>query len=430
MPRRFLAVFFILILAIGGVLLWQNRPVQHSSEPLSHRAYVWQRVQNAPEVSAAINSVPDFVDGLLPLVAEMHFRNGPENPPEIVRPTLAVVSFRTRAETKIAHDAAVIRIGTSAAGTGWNPESCQLVSDLAREFLASRIWVPEEIQIDYDCPQKKLADYTRLIAHLRDQFPIEKLSFTALPSWLKEPEFPRLAGIADSYVLQVHSLQLPDSPDQRVELINFDLARDAISLAGRIGRNFEVALPTYSCFVIFEADGNRVFDVVSEDLPRQWPRNTGPIRLGRTDSALSSLLVSDLQRSHPRVLSGIIWYRLPVESDVMNWNRTVWEKVARGKRPISKIEIESIRPEGRPMRTELFLKNTGETAVALPEIIRLKIEGSGEYQFDGGRLYLGKGDPLEFHLIQSKIDPLPLPAGKSVKVGWIEGQVEVLAELP
>ncbi|MGY8641651.1 MAG: DUF3142 domain-containing protein [Verrucomicrobiales bacterium] len=424
MPKRFVIVITLVFLTIGGFFLWQKiGPSGNSGASLTQRVYVWQRIQNAPVVASAIESVPrEVVSGMLPLVAEVHFRNGPDLAPEIVRPSLAVGSFQKRAAGENS-DAAVIRIGVSAAETEWNPKACEIVETLAREFLMSPIWATNELQIDYDCPQKRLGEFAKLLSHLKAAFPEKTLTFTALPTWLGESEFAKTAAIADSYVLQVHSLQLPSEPSQPVVLINPDSARAAVERAGQLGHPFEVALPTYSCFVIFEADSDRVLDVVSEDLPRRWPSNVGRVKLGQTDPAAMTQLVREWKKSHPAAMCGLIWYRLPVATDVMNWPPPVWNKVVRGESPVQQSEFEIRREK---LRSTIVFKNIGETTVPLPETIELQISGEGEYQFDGGKLYVGEGDPLKFILKKGPVDHLPLPSGKAVEIGWIEGNVTVL----
>ncbi len=424
---RVVSLVILIMLFAVGIVIWIVKPGTTTSQPLEQRAYVWQRVQTAPEVASAIDSLPDFVSGLLPLVAEIHYRDGADAPPEIVRPSLAVASFQKRAEAKA--DAGVIRIGMSAKDTQWNPKACQLVESVARETMESRIWIPSELQIDYDCPQKKLADYRKLLRHLRAAFPSTRLTFTALPSWLGEPEFPSLAKVCDSYVLQVHSLQLPDDESKPVVLINPDAARRAVEAAGKLRHPFEVALPTYSCFVVFETDGKDVFDVVSEDIPNRWPADKGRIKLGRTDPAEIAGLVRDWVSARPKAMTGVVWYRLPVETDVMNWSRSTWMKVARGEQTAPHLIIESVRLPKNPDRTSLLLRNMGDAGGLLPTRINLSVSGEGEYRWDAGRLYLGKGDPLTFELKSGPVDHLPLPPGESVSIGWVEGDVTVTATI-
>ncbi|NNE94268.1 MAG: hypothetical protein HKN23_21685, partial [Verrucomicrobiales bacterium] len=141
MPARYRTAILLLAVIIGVFLVGQHLANRPSDDPLEQRAYVWQRLQNSPEVTQAIESVPDSVNGLLPLVAEIHFKQGPENPPAITRPTLAVSSFQDRAEAGKT-DAAVIRIGVSAADTKWDAAACEIVADIARGTLISTIWAP------------------------------------------------------------------------------------------------------------------------------------------------------------------------------------------------------------------------------------------------------------------------------------------------
>ncbi len=75
MPKRFFIIIALVFFAIGGYFLWQKTgPNGKSGASLTQRVYVWQRIQNAPVVASAIESVPrEVISGMLPLVAEVHF---------------------------------------------------------------------------------------------------------------------------------------------------------------------------------------------------------------------------------------------------------------------------------------------------------------------------------------------------------------------
>lgn len=419
-----------LLVLILGFVAWKVLTGFRALPEMTQRVYVWQRVQDSPEVVVAIESIPvEIVSGLLPLVAEIHFRNGPDQAPDVVRPILAGGALSQRDEKGFS-DAAVIRIGTSAKDTGWDESACQLIEKLVRDLLQTSEWTAAELQLDYDCPQKRLKDYAKLLRHLQNSFPEKRITFTALPSWLEEGGFRNLASVADSFVLQVHSLQIPKDPTSEVILIDEESARTAVEKAAAIGRPFEVALPTYSCFVMFSAEGGQVVDVVSEDLPEQWPVSVGRIRLGQTDPAAMVRLMEGWRESRPPEMTGVIWYRLPVASDEMNWSPEVWMKVVWGEVPKAKLELSvEVSESAEEVRSDLVLTNTGEVSMTLPKVIDLQISGSGSYRFDGSQLYEGKGDPLKFHLVNSRADLLPLPAGESIAVGWIEGKVKVVAAM-
>ncbi len=209
------------------------------------------------------------------------------------------------------------------------------------------------LQIDFDAASRQLPDYARWLARLRTDLPVP-VSFTALPTWLDAPGFKQLAASAERYVLQVHWLQGGRICDPY-------LARTAVKKAGRFGRPFQVALPTY---------GHRL-------------KSGGAIR---TPPAEMAGLVRGWTRHRPGSMTGIIWYRLPVGEEQLNWSWPTLAAVIRGEIPRPKLVISS-RREGA-LHT-LVARNTGNAAAALPKIsVRCPAivsgDGQGGYDFRRG----------------------------------------------
>ena len=104
---------------------------------------------------------------------------------------------------------------------------------------------PREIQCDYDCPQKRLDGYRRLLDALQASAGSIPVVPTTLPSWQDEPAFRKLVAGRPGYVLQVHSLQLPKQAGQPVVLFDPDTARAAARKAAALGIPFRIAMATY-----------------------------------------------------------------------------------------------------------------------------------------------------------------------------------------
>jgi len=96
------------------------------------------------------------------------------------------------------------------------------------------------------------------------------LTMTVLPSWLSRPEFRPLAAEVPGYVMQVHSLHLPDQPGQWAGLCDPVEILTAVDTAEALGIPFRLALPTYSCLVVFD-DAGKVAEVVRRRFAGEFP---------------------------------------------------------------------------------------------------------------------------------------------------------------
>ena len=127
---------------------------------------------------------------------------------------------------------------------------------------------PKELQIDFDCAESKLNSFRELVKVLHketEQLQIEVSSeieqtvpivITALPCWLQDRAFKALVQEADGFVLQVHSLERPKSPEAPMELCDIASSVKWIERAARFEVPFRVALPTYGYIVGFDKEGH------------------------------------------------------------------------------------------------------------------------------------------------------------------------------
>ena len=71
---------------------------------------------------------------------------------------------------------------------------------------------PAELQIDFDCAESALDEYRIWLEAMKEMIHPIPLTLTVLPCWLKHSRsFGRLVSVVDSYVLQVHSFEPPQS---------------------------------------------------------------------------------------------------------------------------------------------------------------------------------------------------------------------------
>ena len=175
-----------------------------------------------------------------------------------------------------------------------------------------------ELQIDFDCAESKLSGYANWVNAVKSAISPVPIVITTLPSWLKDQAFVDLIHSADAYVLQVHSLHKPDGPDADMNLCDPDEARRAVAVASRLGAPFRVALPTYSYLAGFSADGKAGWAYLPR-AHRQPGRRGQSLCMMRSDPAELADLVRDFSENPPANMTGIIWYRLPISDDTMNW---------------------------------------------------------------------------------------------------------------
>ncbi len=397
-----------------------------ASGPLPQDAYVWQRAWT-PAVRDAAGKASDF-QVLVILAAEVDLST---RPPRIARPGIAWDDLKGRPV------GLALRIGRFqgwGGGTGRfadDPETVRLLADLAGELTAqarSRGLDLREIQLDYDCPESKIADYPVLVEAVERQVGSVPVTITALPSWLRhERAFRKLAQAADGFVLQVHSLQVPQQRGRPFALVDPEAARRAVEDAGGAGRLFRVALPTYAYAVVRDKKGD-LLGVVAEG--GIGSGGTGLPEVASDPEAMAGL-VREWTRDRPRELAGLIWYRLPVEGDTRNWSPATLRAVMAGRAPRSELrtEIQSLRPG----LAEILLVNRGEAALSWPSPLHIRWDSDNLIAADGIAGYrLLRTGPREARLEKPPDAARALQPGERRIVAWLRflGSTEVHVEIP
>ena len=229
------------------------------------------------------------------------------------------------------------------------------------------------LQLDYDCPTSRIGQYRELLADLSGRIDGMELSLTALPDWLRSRDFPALVRTVPWYVLQVHGIEKPRSIEAPITLCDYDRVPGYVAAAARIGHPFLVALPTYGHSVQFGPDGKfRKFAAEATsagDLPPDWEERqvfADPVRIAE--------IVRDLREAPPRSLVGMVWFRMPVATDRMNWSLPVLEKVIAGRAPQVAIRAEMRQPQ--PALWEVWVVNDGETDAAGEVSVPLDFQAS------------------------------------------------------
>ncbi len=326
---------------------------------------------------------------IIALAAEVSWKN------KLPQTTRVLLDYKTLQAAKRPVGLA-LRIGPSAGPFRSDDAIALSLAGLAHSLLAeaaSNAVSIAELQVDFDCAESKLDGYRIWVEMIRERIKPTPLVITALPSWLKQTDFTRLAASSDGYILQVHSLERPKNFTASFMLCDPLTARRAVEQAGKINVPFRVALPTYGYLVAFDANDN--FIGLAADGPSiKWPAGTR-IREVRSDATEMAKLVGGWNTNHPPRMRGVIWYRLPIENEILNWRFSTLGVVMSGRVPQADLKVESRSPE--PELAEVILRNDGSVDFQNEFSVRVRVRGASVVASDAlGGFDLGKTRSDEF----------------------------------
>jgi hypothetical protein len=400
--------FWILILLV---------PISTIPRELAREVYVWQRAWNSA-VRTSVAEKGEQFEKVVVLAAEVSWKES----------RLEWVSVPV--------DFTLLKRGPFAAGMAIRINKIPLpldqksvanliggVEDLLRE-ARSQGFSPAEMQLDFDSPEARLGDYKEILQMARKAVNPIPLSITALPSWLNAPEFPGLLAAVDSFVLQVHSLRGPKRLEAEYTLCDPIEAKRAVAKASLAGKRFRIALPTYGYLLAFDKAGNYLGLSAEGPLP-EWPAGT-QLRTVRAEPAAMVSLVQEWKMHPPANCTGLIWYRLPISSDQLNWSWQTFVSVMNGRNPIAKIETVLRQPQ--PRLVEIALRNSGDLDAQFPGELVVKSSGA---KFIAGDALIGytaeEAAPNKWVL--SRGQPDQIRPDETRVVGWIrldqDAKVEV-----
>ncbi len=397
-------------------------PALMAGEPLPHQVYVWPRAWTLPVREAVVEHATNFSETAV-LLAEVAWKN---KIPEVVR---VAVDFPALAKTHCPVGL-VLRVGPFAGALAENKMAVNFLAGLAASLVAeaqTNQVGPVELQIDFDCAESKLEDYRLWLAAIQKRLAPLPVTITALPSWLNSPAFTRLAAASTNYILQVHSLTKPTGIKSPFTLCDPIAAKRAVTRAGEMGVPFRVALPTYTYIVAFNAAGK--FIGLSAEAPRaNWPAGTQLRAMSADPLALSSL-VQTWNTNRPAALRGVIWYRLPVAVDNLNWRWPTLGAIISGREPREKFQAVARRVE--PGLVEISLENTGELDISSRLAVAVRWTEARLVAGDGLRDFELAEQNVSAAKFQNITASFRLPAGEKQTIGWLrldqdrEVQVEV-----
>jgi len=377
-----------------------------AAEPVGHEAYIWQRAWGEP-VRAAISQAAPALDGLVALGAEVAWDG---NRPRVVRVPVDWAALRATGKPF----GVALRVGAYRGPFDDDSPAAVLLTHLAAA-LVREADQPHELQVDFDCATAGLDGYRQWVQAIKRRIAPVPLTITVLPTWLDSPAFARLAAATDGYVLQVHSLERPSSPDRPLVLCDPQAARRAVARASLLGVPFRVALPTYGYLVAFDNQG-RFIGLSAEGPAKAWPA-AAQVRTVRADAPAMAVLVKDWTVARPTNLEGFIWYRLPTAEDALNWRWRTLAAVIAGRVPRAEVQVRLRHTS--PVLVEVEVVNDGEADGCLPPGVRLAWQDADLVAADAvGGYERVSADPQRL-VLRARPSVDVLAAGDQRVIGWL-----------
>ena len=390
------------------ICLWGGAASAGTSS-MTQDAYVWQRVWNQPVRESVMRHSADF-ETMVVLAAEVSWQ---KKQPQVIHVPLDVAA--------LAHKrlGLALRINPYPGSTSEQAAAAAFLADLAAALVAeakTNGLNPCELQLDFDCAESKLEGYRVWVQAIRRKIAPVPLTITVLPCWLNQKDmFRKLVAATDGYVLQVHSLEPPKDTQSSFTLCDPAAAKRAVERAGEFDVPFRVALPTYGYVIAFDQRGKFV-GLSAEGPRRSWAKDI-QLRETRANPGELAELVRSWMDNPPVLMRGIIWYRLPVLDDALNWRWPTLAAVMAGRSPREHVRVSVKKP--MPELLEISLENDGELDVTSRFRVGLSWHDVRLVAGDGLRGFSLTDDERFGAHLQNDRQPLRVPAGETKNIGWI-----------
>ena len=167
--------------------------------------------------------------------------------------------------------------------------------------------------------------------------------------------------------------------------------------------------------VAFDGKG-RFIGLSAEGPARSWPADVR-IKEVRADPLAIAQLIQGWSSSPPAALQGIIWYRLPVSGDILNWRWPTFTAILEARIPRKSVRVESHRVE--PRLVEISLVNDGELDISSRLALQTRWRGSRLVAGDGLRGFEMTGQGFSSARFETGARTYRLPAGEKHVIGWL-----------
>ena len=359
-----------LALALAWNFGWIRPAAPRAVMPMRQSVYLWQRAWNEPVRTAVEQRAPQFGGGMVVLGAEIGWTDGA--PTQVVVELDHALLARTALPTGLA-----LRIGPCPKELLSEAATIEYIAKVARDMLASARsggWEPTELQLDFDSATSRLDGYRRWIEVLSAEFKPLRLTITVLPTWMSSSAFGPLVRATDGFVLQVHSVEKASLEAAAPSLCDARSALSWVEHAAHFGVPFRVALPSYG-YLAFLNNAGALTGLVAEGRPH-GEADGARVREVRADPTAMATLVARWMQTRPAAMQGIVWYRLPVDGDRLNWSWPTLSRVVRGEVPMAQLVL--VARAGAGALVEVVAENHGDLEAELPRAIDARWTGAAE----------------------------------------------------
>ncbi len=363
-----------------------------TSNGLTSGVYIWQRVWMPAHMTALRDSEDVFAE-LRVLAAQDQPREGWID----VHVDLDALKADGRAVRPVIRlDGRLPALDAAAIG--------KRAHDLVVAWRAAGVHA-DGVEIDFDCPSSRLADYAKLLATIKPQLPGDAtLSITALPAWIGAPDLAAVLAQSDESVLQVHAVS-----DPKHGLFDASQAQQWIAaFAKETAKPFRVALPAYGSALVLDQNGKQ-HGVESEAALAEPGQR---LELYSDPHAVAGLL-RELEHAAPPNLRGFVWFRLPLPGDRRAWPLATIKAVIGGQ------ELHSAwTPEigdGGNGAFDITVRNSGNLEAVLPASIDVGGTGCSDADALPGYRIDKNAGALRF----VRETGATLPATQTRPVGWV-----------
>ena len=354
-------------LAVSYASGWLRPAAPRATSPMQQSAYVWQRSWSDPVQRAMRERAPAFDAGIVALGAEIAWKDGVL---QHVQVPLGHALLAGDAPT----NGIALRIGPCPKELLRDDATIASILQVAREMLASARaggWEPSELQLDFDSATSRLDDYRRWVEAIAAEVKPVPVTLTVLPTWMSSPAFGPLVRASAGFVLQVHSVEKAALESDAPSLCDAASAVSWTERAAHFGVPFRVALPTYGYLAMLDDDGKLRGLVAETGSPLLTAG--GRARLVSAEPRAMADLVAHWSRSRPEGMQGIIWYRLPVDGDRLNWAWPTLSRVMAGEAPAAQLAVRAVPIDDAVI--ELVAENSGDLDAAAPAILEVSWTG-------------------------------------------------------
>ena len=380
----------------------------------SAQVYLWKQSYNT-QTQQTLKCYAENFDAINFLSAKITFTKNSNNP------ILQTLPINTKCLNSLkVKKIASIRIETLNAS---EKIYVALTQEISKKIVEHALFISAktkatEIQIDFDCPISKLANYAEWLKEIRKRLPSEiKLSITAVMSQMRAKDFKETLPYCDYFVLQIHNIA---NHSNKLKIFDFNKSIQAILEADNFSKDFIVALPTYSHFI--KLKNGKVEKIYSENFNVNLAKDTSNFVAVRAMPIDVANLRDTITQQKLKNYKGEIYYRLPSGDEISNWSISTLLNVMNN--PASKLKQNfETTTEQKQHITEIFLHNTGNIDIFMPKNIEVQISENNIYAEGIGDFNLISKKTLNnsTHLIFSttnictKIQP-----SKKIKMGWIK----------